>query len=94
MFIQLCVIEHVCICVYLSSEVQYTLAYELLCTITVCVEACVYECLHTEHTAYITVLSSLDGVLNLTLNVCSVRCNANKIIALKRNFKDKWTFIQ
>ena len=41
----------------------------MVCIITVCVGACVYECVRTEHTVYITVLSSLDGVLNHTLIV-------------------------
>ena len=59
----ICVIEHV----YVSCKVQDT--YALFRIITVCVEVCVYECVHTEHTAYITVLSSLARVLNHTLIV-------------------------
>ena len=65
----------VCVHVYVSiCLVKYSIHLHIIilfCIITVCVEACVYihDCVHMELTTYITVLSSLDGVLNHTLIV-------------------------
>ena len=82
-------------CVRMCLFVLWSTVYTCICTVlynySMCKSMCIHDCVHMKRTAYITVLSSIARVLNHFS--CSVRCNADKIIALKKRFRDKWTFI-
>ena len=66
-FIRLCVIEHD---VYVfTCLVKYSIHLHLYCALynySLCRSMCIPNCVHTEHTTYIAVLSSLASVPNHT----------------------------